>query len=80
MEDFADRLAAMGFGGSRPEAECWRVTRIGPPQPPRPARQPLHPACRGVLAFWRDRLADRPGAASPYLVAPREHAVASPDG
>jgi hypothetical protein len=80
MEDLTDRLTAIGFGCTPAEAEYWRVARIGPPTPARPARQNLHPVCRSLLAFWYDRLADPPGRATAYQIAPRVEIRANPAG
>ena len=76
MHDIAHRLVEIGYRRSRPEPECWLVTRIGAPPPAAPRPPAGDPARSRILARWRSRLAERKGP-SPYHICLALHIAAA---
>ena len=69
MQNVEERLAAIGFRGSRSETTCWRAVRLD--RPVLPARAPEagpEPSCSGALMRWRELLA-RSSRPSPYRIS-----------
>jgi hypothetical protein len=61
-----ERLAAIGFGGTRREPSCWRTVRISTPEANRRelGPEPFSP----LLLSWR-RILRREARPSPYRIA-----------
>jgi hypothetical protein len=59
MERTHEQFAAIGFGATTPDPDCWHIERIGPAGPSAPAGAG-DPSRSRALARWRRRLASRP--------------------